>query len=186
MKRSMNSNGNNLQAVDYEPFPMNERQWAAAMDILLGSATKMSVYAAATAAGVSRSVLLKCIERSRERRAGDPPWAQSMHMIYDERECVIADKLEDEIWKRGMGWTEKVMKVGDDGKVSEIEVTYPGDSRLLVRMMEVLDPRYRKTQSKSAGIDTDNPEEIRRKIQAEIHRYKLEQQDPTLKKHRGD
>ena len=183
----MNGNSNKLipEILESQPFPLREEQWEKAKEILLGSNTKMSVHAAAQAAGVSRAVLLACIERAREPDEGDPLWIRSMPLIFDEREYIIADKLQDELWKRAMGWTEDV-KVWDAKKESWVDDTvhHAGDSRLLVRMLEVLDPRYRKTQDKGSGIDVANSEEIRRKIKAELHRLKLEQQDPTLKRNR--
>lgn len=169
MKQSTNYN----QSPD--DFPLTQEQWHAAEEILLGDVRKhFSLSAAAKEIGVSRAVLVRAIERSRLRLASDPPWSHSIHMIYDQRESIIADRLEDLAWKKALGTTF----IDEDGE----EVTVPGDTRVLMAMLGVHDKRYKTTQSKKDIPDDTDAETIRRKLNATVHMDRINQIEERKKR----
>ena len=137
---------NNDSQPSEDLFPLTPKGWARAQDVLIGKGRKMSVAAAAEAAGLSRQVFIRCIERSRMRRPEDDPWIYNIAPVYDQRDHYIADILEDLVFQKAKD----------------------GDLRAAVAMLAVRDKRYKADRGKQKEVPVD-AEGIFRKLSQEVH-----------------
>ncbi len=118
---------------------LTPERWAAAALILCGGdGERVSVRAAAEAAGVSISVLRGWIRRSSERRAEDEPWIWGIADEYAGFAESQGGRLEDAAWDRALNGVKKGVWHGG-AKVGE-EVVH--DNNLLLKVLGVRDERY--------------------------------------------
>ena len=137
---------NNQQQPSEDFFPLTPEGWEEARNVLLGGSNKMSVAAAAEAAGLSRHVFIRCIERSRMRLPNDEPWVYNIAPVFDQRDHYIADAMEDLVFEKAKN----------------------GDLRAAVAMLAVRDKRYKTDRRKEKDAPVD-AESIRRKLSQEMH-----------------
>ena len=137
-------------------FPITEAEWATVEGIVFGeSRNRISLTAAAKAIGVHRNVLVNAIERSRLKMPEDPPWTRHIHTIWDQRDIILADRLEDLAWEKAQG--EK------------------GDTRVLMAMLAARDSRYRPVKSKQDDTKDIDAETIRRALASQVHMEDIQQ-----------
>ncbi len=136
--------------------PMQEftpERWEIVKSVLSGEHdSKVSLTAAAKEAGVTASIVRGWIRRSQERRAEDDPLIHEIVPFMEEIDQLQADALEDKLWERAMTGVDT--PVIHKGRVTG---TYmKPDNKLLMRALEVRDPRYRTrpTQVNANAMDS--------------------------------
>lgn len=138
-------------------------RWAAAREVLQGGHDdRVSLSAAARAAGVSLRTLKTWIRRSRERRPTDDPL---IHTLAEEADSAVeeqAGRLEDVAWERGVVGHEKgVYKGGELVGTERVP-----DNKLLMRMLEHRDPSYRPQNTTTLEIKPTDTGELYRRFLA--------------------
>ena len=145
-------------------FPITEEEWALVEGIVFGeSRNRISLTAAAKAIGVHRNVLVNAIERSRLKMPEDPPWTRHIHTIWDQRDIILADRLEDLAWEKAQG------AENPDGSFEK------GDTRVLMAMLAARDSRYRPVKSKQDDNKDIDAETIRRALASQVHMEDIQQ-----------
>lgn len=150
------SGGNEL--AEFSP-----ERWDAARKVLHGEhEDRVSLSAAARAAGVRTRTLKAWIRRSREQRPEDDPL---IHSIAEEADAAIeeqAGKLQDVAWKTAIVGREK--GVYKDGELVGTE-NVP-DNRVMMRLLEHRDPSYRPQNSTTLEVKQGDTSEIYRRFLA--------------------
>ncbi len=134
---------------------LTPERWAAAALILGGGdGERVSVRAAAEAAGVSISVLRGWIRRSSERRAEDETWIWAIADEYAGFMESQGGRLEDAAWDRALNGVKKGVWHGG-ARVGE-EIVH--DNTLLLKVLGVRDERY--VDRKKTDIRISDPSDL--------------------------
>ena len=137
-------------------------RWEAAKRVLSGEDDEgVSWTAAAKAAGVSVSTLQRWVKRSQERLPEDDPLVHEIAEFCEGIDDLQGQRLEDVAWKRAVyGEDEPVYYKGE-----RVDTKLRYDNKLLMRMLETRNPRYR-TKDATLKIGVDDAAEIFRRLTA--------------------
>lgn len=120
---------------------LTPERWDTIKTILSGGDdSKVSLSAAASAAGVTQNDIKKWVIRSREKRGEDDPFIHDIAIFYDTVPELQIGKLEDTIWRRAMEGEEKIVW----HKGENVGTEFVKDNKLLMRLVEVRSDKYRK------------------------------------------
>ena len=127
--------------------------WAAAKRVLLGEdGSKVSMKAAADAAGIGIAAMRRWIDRSRQKNMEDEPWVWEIADVIDVSAVAKAGVLEDTAWDRALNGVEQ--DVWHQGEV--VGTKRVVDSRLLVTLLKAHDPKYiERTHTTNVNINAD-------------------------------
>ncbi|MCY4584103.1 MAG: hypothetical protein OXE50_15100 [Chloroflexi bacterium] len=141
------------------------KRWKKAKRILLGKDDeRVSLTAAAQAAGISLAEIKGWIGRSEEKRPGDDPLIHEIAEVYHESDAHQAGRLEDIAWKRGVvGELEPLVHQGK--LTGDNRRKY--DNKLLEKMLAVRDDRYRPSKDGTTILKLDAGEIFERLLAAQ-------------------
>ena len=118
-------------------------RWEVAREVLEGrhECGHISPRAAAREAGVSLAEFRRWIARSREKREEDEAWIHEIAQVYDTRFQVQGEEVEDTMYHRAMKGVEvEEITVAENSISTKTKTVF--DNKLLMRALEVRDPRY--------------------------------------------
>ena len=150
-------------------------KWERARLVLSGEdGSRVSWSAAARAAGVRLGVLRAWIRRSREKRPDDDPVIHEMCAWADDRDELVAGRLEDVAWERAVtGWEEPVFQGGE-----LIGHKPKFDNTVLMKMLPAKDPTYRPHRNLDVDVRVTDESEIYQRLLAG-QRLALAKEGPT-------
>ena len=149
----------------------SQEQWARVRRVLLGEDPGgISVQYAARAAGVTLRELEGWVNRSRQcDEFGDEPWVKEIYELWDRRDKLKEERLEDRLWKRGLQGVvtrEKIEQRDADGELVGFTTKAKndgGDIRALERLLEGCGGKYsRAKEDVRVKVDFDMGELFRR------------------------
>lgn len=131
-------------------------RWSTVKAVLAGEhGDKVSMTAAAKAAGVTLATVRAWIRRSENKHPEDDPLIHEIAPFMREVGQYQADALEDVMWGRAVnGWEEPVYYKGE-----LVDTKTKFDNKLLMRLMEVRDERYRP-RSTHVNLNLSDKSEI--------------------------
>ena len=142
---------------------LTPQKWAAARAILCGEdTTRVSMAAAARAAGVTVKTFQAWIKRSAERRAEDEPWVYEIAEVAADRDAMQAGRLEDRLWEHANEGVDEPVYQGGEKVGSKTKWDHP----MMMKLLGVRDERYKpKPEIVNNNLFAD-PAELYRKMRA--------------------
>ena len=145
--------------------PMQEftpERWEIVKSVLSGEHdTRVSLYAAAKEAGVTKKIVQGWIRRSAEQRPEDDPLIHEIAPFMEEVGQLQAERLEDVLWERAINGVEAPVIF----KGSVTDSYRKVDNKLLLRALEVRDERYRP-RSTHVRVNINDPNDIYERLLA--------------------
>lgn len=139
---------------------LSPEAWNVAKAILTGEdAEKCSHSAAAKAAGVTLREFRAWIKRSEEQRPDDEPWVWEIAQVASVADESRADRLLDLLWKKA----------------------HNGDRTAITRLLERLDPGFKKGPAVQTNIQLNMPsEDAKRRLGSFIRLNKARAEHESL------
>ena len=137
-------------------------RWETIRSILSGeSGSKVSMTAAAREAGITLGTLKAWVRRSERKDPGDDPLIHDIAEFMKEVDRLQADTLEDVVWQRAIEGVDH--PVIHKGQV--VDSYKKVDNKLLLRLLETREPKYRST-SQHVSVSLSDPSEIHARLLA--------------------